>query len=69
MQFQNLSDGVKDGIVIFYLKNGKLHPALLDEDQATMLDVVIATPFVESKMRISRPVELNTIKSMVKGAK
>jgi hypothetical protein len=29
-KYTNLSDGVSDGIAIFYMKDGKLHPVLLD---------------------------------------
>ena len=55
-RFNNLSNGIDDGVVLFYLKDGKLHPILLNADQAEMLDLVITTPFVDSKMLISEEV-------------
>lgn len=66
MKFNNLSDGTTDGVVIFYMKKGMLHPVLLNKDQATMLDIVIAAPFAEEKMIIApTPVEHETIKNMI----
>lgn len=63
----NLSDGTTNGIVLFYMKNGKLHPILLKEEQAQMLDFVIKTPFAESKMCVHPDaVEYQTIKHMLK---
>lgn len=43
MKFQNLSDGTKDGFALFYLKDGKLNSVLLNEDEATVLDLMLNT--------------------------
>ena len=66
MKFKNLSDGKTDGIVLFYMKNEKLHPVGLSEEQAMMLDVLLATPFTEKGMAVSpKPVEYEAIKEMI----
>lgn len=66
IELNNLSNGETDGIVLFYLKNGSLHPILLNEEQAIMLDMVIATPFAESKLRVAPSiVEYEAIKHMI----
>lgn len=41
----NLSDGVKDGFALFYIKNGELHTVLLNETQVTLLDASLSTVF------------------------
>ena len=66
MKFKNLSDGTTDGVVLFYMKKGKLHPILLNKDQADILDLVISMPFSGNKMVIDpNPVEHATIKYML----
>lgn len=41
MKFQNLSNGKSDGFVLFYLKDGKLHSVLLNEDAVDVLDATL----------------------------
>jgi len=38
---ENLSDGVSDGIVITYCKDGVIYPVALTENQVAMLDVTL----------------------------
>jgi len=38
MNLVNLSDGNSDGIVLFYLKDHKVYPTVLNEEQADILD-------------------------------
>ena len=47
MNFNNLSDGKSDGIVLFYMKDGKLKPIGLVQEQAEALDLIIMIPFKE----------------------
>ena len=53
--FVNLSDGEKDGFAVFYLKDSKLCSISLTQEQAEILDVVIAMPFKEKGVAISTP--------------
>lgn len=39
-KYKNLSDGKSDGIVIFYMKHGKLKPIVLTQEQADMSDLM-----------------------------
>lgn len=65
-KFQNLSNGQSDGVVIFYMKNGKLHPVALTKDQAQMLDIAISVPFKSSAMNvIGSPVSYQNISHML----
>lgn len=38
---KNMSDGINDGIVIMYCKNGTIYPVGLKQDQVEMLDISI----------------------------
>lgn len=49
---ENLSDGVKDGFVLFYLKGGKLHTVLLNKDQADMLDISLKVAFGDDPVKV-----------------
>jgi len=37
----NMSDGVKDGFVLFYVKDGEVYPIALSNEQLKMLDLTI----------------------------
>ena len=41
LKLSNLSNGESDGLVMFYMKDGKVKPIALNEDQYNMLDVTI----------------------------
>ena len=41
----NLSDGIRDGFVLFYLKNQKLNSVLITQEQADMLDMMLSIVF------------------------
>lgn len=65
-KWNNLSNGETDGFVLFYLKGGKLHPVLLSQDQADMLDLSIVVPFQEKPCRVApTPLEHDNIKEML----
>lgn len=49
----NLSDGVKDGFVLFYLKNQKLNSVLITQEQADILDMMLNVVFGDEVVRIS----------------
>lgn len=49
----NLSDGVKDGFVLFYLKNQKLNSVLITQGQADILDMMLNVVFGDEVVRIS----------------
>ena len=49
----NLSDGVKDGFVLFYLKNQKLNSVLITQGQADILDMMLNVVFWDEVVRIS----------------
>ena len=51
-KYNNLSDGKSDGIVLFYVKEGKIKPVVFSQDQADMLDIVLNMPFKESKLMV-----------------
>ena len=47
MEFNNLSNGSSNGIAMVYVRDGKLYPVMLTEQQATTLDIslgAILTP-------------------------
>ena len=67
MKFQNLSDGTSDGFALFYLKDGKLCSVLLNEDEATILDLMLNTLNATDK---TKPIKIskcnkNVIMSML----
>jgi len=65
-KWTNISDGKSNGFVLFYMKDGMLHPVLLTKDQADMLDISIAIPFTEKPARVApTPVEHDAIKEMI----
>ena len=49
---ENLSDGVKDGFVLFYLKDGKLNSVLLDQEQVNVLDVSLKIALGDKAVRV-----------------
>lgn len=52
---KNMSDGVNDGIVIMYCKNGTIYPVGLNEDQLEMLDLSIGICFQGTLNVINKP--------------
>lgn len=46
-KYNNLSDGKCDGVIILYMKDGKVKPVSLTEGQASMLDLSLMFPFKE----------------------
>ena len=52
MNFNNLSDGKSDGIVLFYMKDVKLKPIGLVQEQAEALDLIIMIPFKEKSLKV-----------------
>lgn len=49
----NLSDDVKDGFVLFYLKNQRLNSVLIKQEQADILDMMLNVIFGDEVVRIS----------------
>ena len=49
----NLSDGIKDGFVLFYLKNQKLNSVLITQEQSDILDMMLNVVFGDEVVRIS----------------
>lgn len=65
--FRNISNGKSDGVVLFYMKSGKLYPVGLTENQAELLDLSIVVPFADENMRVdSKPLEYKNIKTYLK---
>lgn len=48
----NLSDGIKDGFALFYLKNKKLHTVVLNEQQLESLDIALKIAFGNDTIRV-----------------
>ena len=50
----NMSDGVKDGFVLFYVKDGEVYPVILTDEQIHLVDLVIggALGSTNDKVRI-----------------
>ena len=51
---KNLSDGIKDGIVIMYCKDGTIYPVGLKQEQLEILDLSIGM-FLEKLTIINKP--------------
>lgn len=49
----NMSDGISDGFMIAYVKDGNIHPVILKEQQAEVLDLVIPMAFTDEPVLIS----------------
>lgn len=65
--FQNMSNGKSDGLVLFYIKGGKLHPVELTLKQIKRFDIVIRMAFPDGRLSIeSQPVKYENIKSLLK---
>ena len=41
----NLSDGMRDGFALFYLKNQKLNSVLITQEQSDILDMMLSIVF------------------------
>ena len=53
----NLSDGVdknKDGFLVLFMKEGKIRPIMLTEDQATLLNISLSVPFQKDQLLIGK---------------
>lgn len=53
VNMNNLSDGIKDEFVLFYLKNQKLNSVLITQEQADILDMMLNVVFGDEVVRIS----------------
>ena len=54
---ENISDGVdknKDGFVVLFMKDGKIRPVMLTEDQATLLNISLSVPFQKEQLLIGK---------------
>ncbi|MBY6842663.1 hypothetical protein [Clostridium botulinum] len=51
----NMSDGNKDGLALFYIKDKKAYPIALDEEQLQMLDITLGMCLKEIKL-INKPI-------------
>lgn len=54
---ENISDGVhkeKDGFVVLFMKEGKIRPIMLTEDQATLLNISLSVPFQKDQLLIGK---------------
>lgn len=49
-KLRNLSDGVTDGIALFYVKNKKVYSIIWNEEQLEFLDVVVG--MVPGKIKV-----------------
>ena len=49
----NLSDGIRDGFVMFYLKNQKLNSVLITQERADILDIMLSVVFGDDIVRTS----------------
>ncbi len=49
---ENLSDGISDGFVLFYIKDKKLNTVLLNEEQAQTLDMMLNVVFKDTPARV-----------------
>ncbi len=58
MDLKNLSDGVRDGIAIFYMKDQKLHAVALTREQVDMLDIAIGIPFRKTELHVANKVSV-----------
>ena len=48
----NLSDGTTDGFALFYIKDGKLHSVVFNQEQKDMLDLTLSMVFKGHQARI-----------------
>jgi len=46
-EYNNISNGITDGFVLFYMKDGKLKSVGLNKDEADRLDIILGTVFTE----------------------
>ncbi|HCL4455109.1 TPA: hypothetical protein N2D10_003135 [Clostridium botulinum] len=51
----NMSDGTKDGLALFYIKDKKAYPIALNEEQLEMLDITLSMCLKEIKL-INKPI-------------
>lgn len=52
VKYTNVSDGESDGFVLFYVKNKKLHSVLLNEIQASLLDLSLKMVFDDEPAKV-----------------
>ena len=64
---KNLSDGVKDGIVIMYCKDGTIYPVGLKQEQLEMLDLSLGIFFQGTLKVINKP--LGKVSNLMKDDK
>ena len=65
MKFENLSNGQSDGVVLFYMKGGKLMPIALNMEQAKLLDISITIPFKDDKMVVDSKSNINVVNGVL----
>ena len=65
MELNNLSDGVKDGILILYMQDGKVKPVGMSKEQMEMLDFIISTAF-EKPIKIFKERNVYIINGIIK---
>ena len=52
---ENISDGIsKDGFVVLFMKDGKIRPIMLTQNQATLLNISLFVPFQKEQLLIGK---------------
>ena len=57
-KYTNLSDYTNDGLFLCYMKDGKMYPTALKEEQANLLDISLAIPFKDEPVIVDYKHEL-----------
>jgi hypothetical protein len=52
----NMSDGTKDGLALFYIRDKTVYPVALTQEQVDMLDLVLAAALRTIKVVENKPV-------------
>jgi hypothetical protein len=69
MNLTNMSDGKKDGLAIMYVKDGSIYPVGLNEEQLTMLDLLLPMAFENGVNVVSTSPLATVVNLFDKGAK
>lgn len=65
MELNNLSDGIKDGILILYMQDGKVKPVGMSKEQMQMLDFIIPSAF-DKPIKVFKEINVNIVNGIIK---
>lgn len=53
-EYENLSEGIKDGFIVLFCKDGKIRPILLSKDEANLLNISLSIPFQNKEVVLGK---------------